>query len=285
MQTRPALQSKIKSIYESSDHREFLRSYLETRKKTGGLRALARKAGFKSPGHLAMVVSGERKLTSRSAELLAQAFGFRGRQKSLMLAYAKLDSARSERERAVAREEVLRLKSASPQFEINQKQYAFLATWYYPVIFGLLHQREVSQDPAEISLRLGRGVNKAAVTKAIDDLAALGLIARGEDERWVTLNAALTTPEDVRSASVAQYHRNSIRLSEDALELPLERRELNGLTISVPDRLLPEVKEKIRRFRSELNELLANENEPADVYQLNLHLFPLTQMRKEGPLK
>ncbi|MFX5760967.1 hypothetical protein ABTE44_19755, partial [Acinetobacter baumannii] len=68
-------------IYDCADHREYLRRCLfKEGAQPQGLRALARKAGFKSPGHLTMLVKGERKLTARSADLLARAFQLKGRR-------------------------------------------------------------------------------------------------------------------------------------------------------------------------------------------------------------
>ena len=166
------------AIFQCSDHREFLSRYLKSRKTVGGLRALALKAGFKSPGLLTMLISGERKLTNRSAELLADALTLKGRRRSMLLAFARVDSARSERDKLKAREEILRLKSVRPEFQMSGKQYSFLATWYYPVVFVLLHQTDIAQDSVSLASKLGSGVTAVNVDRAIQDLVDLGLIGK-----------------------------------------------------------------------------------------------------------
>lgn len=272
-----------KSIYECADHRDFLKGYLASRESSHGLRHLSRKAGFKSPALVSMLIKGERRLTTRSAELLAKALELKGRQKSLLLAFARLDSGRTDKERQQAREEILKLKSYRPEFKLSAKQYSFLATWYYPVVFALLQNAPENFTNKEIAKRLGRGVTEQQVAQALDDLAYLGLIAKDEKNQWRPVNAALSTPEDVRDLAVGKYHRNMLSLAEAALELPLEEREFNGLTVAVPKRLVPAVKEKIRRLRTELNEMLARETAAADVYQVNLQFFPLTEgMERDG---
>lgn len=275
---------ETKSIYECANHREFLKGYLASRKASVGLRSLARKAGFKSPALVSMLIKGERKLTPRSADLLAKALELKGRQKSLLLAFARLDSGRSDKERQQAREEILKLKSYRPEFKLSAKQYSFLATWYYPVVFALLQNAPEDLSAAAMAKRLGRGVTAAQVEQALDDLNFLGLIAKTETGQWRPVNATISTPEEVRDFAVGKYHRNMLAMAEAALDLPLEAREFNGLTVAVPQRLLPAVKEKIRRLRTELNEMLARETAPADVYQLNLQFFPLTEgmERKES---
>jgi uncharacterized protein (TIGR02147 family) len=269
-------------IFDCGNHREFLKKYLESSVSVGP-RALARKAGFKSSGHVTMLVKGERRLTPRSAELIAKSIGLKGRRRSLLIAFARLDMAKAEAEKIRIQEEILRLKSYQPEFQMSAKQYSLLATWYYPVLFTLLQITGISQEPAYLARRLGRGVTVPMVEEAIDDLNFLGLIQK-EEERWVPANNTLTTPENVRDLAIPKYHRNSLKLAEDALALPSSEREFNGLTVTIPAALLPRVKEKMRRLRIELNEMLSDANDSAEVYQINFQLFPVTQTpeRKES---
>lgn len=270
-----------KDIFACTDHREFLQSYLKSRKASQGLRALARKAGFKSSGHLAMVVRGERRLTLRSAELLASALALKGRRKSLLLAFSRFDTSKGASEKNAAFEEILRLKGTSPEFELTRKQYSFLAVWYYPILYTLLQNNPDDFAPEYLAARLGRGVTSAQVEEGLRDLESLGLLEKTE-RGWSATSRALGTPDDVRDIAVSKYHRNSLELATGALSLPLDAREFNGLTVAVPVALLPKVKEKLRALRSELNELLSNETTPADVYQINFQLFPVTAGVEKG---
>lgn len=224
-----------------------------------------------------MLIKGERKLTPRSADMLAKALALKGARRQLMLAFARLDSGKTEKEKSAAREEILRIKSRRPEFKISAKQYSFLATWYCPVIYALLRDGIPSPSPAELAACLGRGVSAAMVESALVDLHFLGLIERSESGHWKPVHSSLTTPDDIRAAAVEKYHRNSLELAEAALALPPEEREFGGLTVGVPRRLLPKVKERIRALRTELNEMLSAEADLADVYQLNVNFFPLTK--------
>lgn len=265
------------NLFAFADHREFLKAYLSERGPSQGVRALARKAGFKSPGYLTMLVKGDRKLTPRSAEMLARALALKGSSRQLLIAFARLDSCRSEKEKQQAQSEILRIKSRRPEFRINAKQYSFLATWYCPVIYALLSEEGANPTSAQFAAYLGRGVSVAMVEKALSDLEFLGLIERDTAGEWRQVHKALATPEDIREIAVQQYHRNNLELAEAALSLPPEEREFGGLTVAVPRRLLPKVKDKIRALRSELNEMLSAEKSAADVYQISINLFPLTK--------
>jgi uncharacterized protein (TIGR02147 family) len=222
-----------------------------------------------------MVVQGDRRLTARSADLLAKALSLKGRRRSLLLAFSRLDSGKSEAEKNAAREEIVRLKSFREEFQISAKQYSFLAVWYYPVIYAMLENSPGLVNPAVYAASLGRNVTAAQVETALADLQDIGLVTK-EDGAWRTSQASLTTPPEVRDLAATKYHRNTLALAEEALALPLEKREFGGLTLALPQRLLPVVKERMRALRRELNELAAQEGNPADIYQLNLQLFPVT---------
>jgi uncharacterized protein (TIGR02147 family) len=224
-----------------------------------------------------MLLKGERKLTSRAAELLAAALELKGRRRALFLAFAKADSGRGERERSQARDEILRLKSYRPEYRLKATQYSFLATWYYPALYALLENLPGPLSAEQIAKAFGRGVTPAAVEKALRDLCFLELVEKDASGAWKPKHSALTTPEDVRDLAIGRYHRNTLTLAEEALELPLHAREFNGLTVTIPRRLVPEVKKRVQRFRDELNDFLSQSKDPGEVFQLNLHLFPLTK--------
>ncbi len=261
-------------IYECKDHRDFLRRSLLANKSVG-MRGLAKKAGFKSAGLLSMLIKGDRNLTIRSAEMLARAMKLKGKQRNMLITFARLDSARTGLERRSAQEALLKLKSYRPEYRIQTKQFSFLATWYYPVIYSMIENLE-SHDSARIAICLGRGVTSASVEQAFADLQELELIKKDASGKWQQTHKAISTPEDMKDFAIEKYHRNMNSLAEEALQLPLDRREFNGLTISIPEKLLPQVKEKVRKLRIELNEMLSQEKSQGDIYQVNLQVFPLT---------
>jgi uncharacterized protein (TIGR02147 family) len=73
-----------------------------------------------------------------------------------------------------------------------------------------------------------------------------------------------------------------IELALDSLKNEArELREFNGVTLSISMDKLPLLKEKIRQFRKEINELTSNLEGADQVYQLNVQLFPLTGVKNE----
>jgi len=56
-----------------------------------------------------------------------------------------------------------------------------------------------------------------------------------------------------------------------------QQREFNGVTVAVSQKNLTLIKERIRDFRRDMNQLLSSETNPDMVYQLNIQFFPLTE--------
>ena len=56
----------------------------------------------------------------------------------------------------------------------------------------------------------------------------------------------------------------------------MERRELSGLILAVPNNRLKEAKEEIKEFRRKLNRKYGLDKDSDEVYFVGLYLFPVT---------
>ncbi len=259
--------------------REFLKEALDAksaRRRHTSLRSVAKASGFPSPSGLSMVLNGKRKLTLIAAEKVAHGLALTSREKRILYALVRLELAPEGEAKALAQERLLRAQGGHPEAELELRQHRFLATWYAPVLYMLLGNLAHSQEPIALARKIGRGVTPGKVTAALNNLLELGLIKRAQDGRFTHTHAALTTRDDLKSRAVHRYHAQMLERARDALALPQSEREFSGLTVSVSDAQLRLLKEKIRAFRSELNAWLSASDEPGEIHQLSIHLFPLT---------
>jgi uncharacterized protein (TIGR02147 family) len=267
-------------IFEYKDCRGYLRAVLERGKASPqrfGVRRLAARAGFRSPGAVSMIVAGKRGLSHRSAERLADGLRLLGRKRRYFLAMAELESATSESQRSRAEDAVLRLRSTRPEHLLELRQYRFFSTWYYPALYVLIGLENVPQDEASLARRLGRGITPADVSRAIEDLLSLSLVFRQEDGRLRQKNGPVSADDAYRGTALHEFHSKMIALAGESLELPASERETSSLTLAIPAGELAAVQERIRQFRHELNELSSRFARSERVYQLNVQLFPLTE--------
>jgi uncharacterized protein (TIGR02147 family) len=81
---------------------------------------------------------------------------------------------------------------------------------------------------------------------------------------------------------VVNYHRAMIAQALRALdEVPRDERDISSVTLSVGERALSQLKQRISAFRAEILQM-ADAYGPAErVIQLNVQLFPLSA-KKEG---
>ena len=70
-----------------------------------------------------------------------------------------------------------------------------------------------------------------------------------------------------------------IELAQDSLKNDsTDVREFNGVTMKISKEKLALIKEKIRIFRKEINEITSNMEDLDQVYQLNIQFFPITEV-------
>jgi uncharacterized protein (TIGR02147 family) len=270
-------------IYLFADYREYLKAVLSKKEKRGDdvrVRTLAETTGYRSASLVSMVLNGRRELSPMAAARFADFLDLKGRRRQYFMAMTQLARANNREKRVQAQERMLNLKGSKSRGDLLElEQYRFLSTWFYPVIYVMAGMKSTRWSTSWIAERLGKGITTEQVKRTLRDLVKLKLLKR-EKGRYVPLNTSPVTQEDIKDMAVHRYHKNMTNLAQNALDLPLNCREFNGLTIALSERQMPQVKEMIRNFRKQLNDYLTPfEPDAEEVYQFNIHLFQLTEQR------
>lgn len=263
------------NIFSCSGYREYLGGVTQKGTKPRlRIKELSKMAGFESAAAMTMILKGRRGLGVESAERLAKHLPLTGRGKDYFIGLVRLENAKTGEEKRGLEEEMLYLRSRRDECVLELPQYRFLSIWYYPVIYSLA-SGGIPFSAENIAKVIGRGLTARMVKEAVGDLLNLKLL-RLENRRLLQTSGGLTTAEAVRHAAIYRYHQAMLDRAKEALELPPDEREMNGLTIRIPKEKLPEVKNRIRQFRKELSEFLMDSTR-GEVHQLNVQLFPLTE--------
>jgi uncharacterized protein (TIGR02147 family) len=279
---KPSHQLEKASVIDVLDYdcaRQFLKDTIAHKREKHsyfGIRHLARRAQIPSPSLLSLILSGRRSLTEKAAVKIAEALQLKGRRRSYFILLGQLTTVKSEQEKKLIHDRLMRIRSAVDSTLLEVKQYRFLADWYYAVIYVMIGQDHFQNDPDWISQKLKNAIEPTVVQQVLKDLENLGLI-RLEGDRWLQAHAAISTSDELKNSALFLYHSQMLQKAKEALQLDPGSREFNGVTVSIPQSQLPEVKRRLRDFRKKLNEYLSQFTEPAEVYQINLHLFPLTE--------
>jgi len=145
------------------------------------------------------------------------------------------------------------------------------------VIRELIGNKNFREDPKWIAKKLAPKITEQQAKMALEELIQLGLIRR-ENSDLVQVDSHITAPDDVVSTAVRKFHGDMSQRAAEALHrFKVELREITGVTFELSEENLGLVKEKIRKFRTELVEMTKKGSRASRIYQLNIQLFPLTE--------
>ncbi len=273
------------NIHSYLDYRRFLRDWFANKKAANprfSYRGFARRAGQKSPSLLHHVIDGKRNLTPATTEAFARAMKLKVAEAAFFSYLVQLDQAKtsSERNRAWT------LISATRRFRdarhIEGEGFEYLSHWYYPAIRELAHRPDFQANADWIAANLRPTITVAKARRALEALQSMQLLVE-EDGETRPAEASVVTPHEVAGLAVHNYHQGMLARATEAIDgFEPEERHFGGVTVAVPAALVAHLKEEVAAFQERLLDLCDNTEQPADVvYQLNLHLFPLSSNREE----
>lgn len=274
----------MKPIFEYLDYRQYLADALEEKKQRGmSLRGIARKAGFKSPNYLQLVISGKRGLTPASVVKFADLLALRGAEREFFANLVNLNQAKSSQEQEHHYAKLKASRAYIALKHIERDQFEYCSKWYYAAIRELILLPGFKNDPEWIARALRPNIPIKAAKEAMELLFRLNLIRRGPGGRIEPTDQHIGTPPEIAAAAAWTFHREMLARSHDSLDLWRARdRDVNALTVAASRRQYEKVKRMLREFRQKLHAELSDRAEDAEgVYQLNIQLFPLSEVRHE----
>lgn len=267
------------SIYGYLNYRIYLADMFRYR-KTGSpyfsYRFFSGKAGFASPNFLKLVTDGQRNLTSASIAKIAKGFGLKKMEREYFEQLVFMNQADSHEEKNHYFKRMTAVAGAKRIGAIHKDQYDYFSKWYYPAIREMtLFDPDLTAEG--IAARLTPKISRRDAQSALHLLEKLQLIQKDKQGRWRQVRNNITTGPEVQSLMVANFHREMMRLAEQAIEhVDPAQRDISALTLSIPQGSLPELKARIALFRKELMASASTEEAPNAVVQVNIQLFPLT---------
>lgn len=182
---------------------------------------------------------------------------------------------------ALARETSPRQRSRNYR-KISLKTFSPLSKWYYLAMLELSHLPHFKADPHWIAKALGLPV--AMVRAAIVTLRRCGFLTVTPSGVWQDLSGRHLSllPKDRTHSILQNYQKQMLQQSMDSLKkVSVAERDHTAMTFCVDKDRLLEAKEKIKRFRRELDTFLS-EGGGDEVYCLTVSLFPLSHSQESN---
>jgi uncharacterized protein (TIGR02147 family) len=154
-----------------------------------------------------------------------------------------------------------------------------LSEWHHYAILELTRLHDFKPDTRWIARVLGIAPDQ--VNLALSRLIRLGLLEMADRGRWIDKSGDITTSlAEFSQIAVRKLSEQVRRLFLSALEaLPEGSCEQSSTTLAICTSRLPNVLERIDRFRRELIALFECDSVRDDVYRLEIAFFPVTNLQ------
>ena len=168
------------------------------------------------------------------------------------------------------------LTEAGYFFDLNENEFNFLSDWLPSALLELAKTDHFSSSPVDIAKTFS--VHVEQVKSVIDLLIQYKFIEVNSDQSWVLLKPNNTWTKTDRTSEARRLLQVKLgELSLKSLEKDsFEDREHGSLTIAINKNRIPLIKEKFKKFRHEIDQLLKDDESLEDVYQITMALFPLS---------
>lgn len=161
---------------------------------------------------------------------------------------------------------------------IDLELFAVISDWHHLAILNLVSVRRIRKFQ-EISVQLC--ISEEDSRTAVLRLLKLGMLGR-DNGFLVRKNNPVDTSSDLPSAALRKHNRQKLELAIAALEkTPIELRDISSLTFSINHSCIDKFKDEISGFKRRISRLV-DRNPGADVYSLNVQLFPLSKFQEKG---
>ncbi len=268
------------------DYRQFLRDWYAQRKaRRGGysFRAFSQRAGFQSPNFFKLVMDGDRNLTAESLEKFMVGLELNKQEQTFFRNLVLMNQAKTSEAQALAYQRLLQSRKFGQLKPLEKSQYEYYATWYHAVIREMVVSPEFDGTVAWLAERIVPRLSIAQIEKSLALLETLQMLQRTSEGRWRQTRTLVTTGPEVESVVLLNYHRRMLELASTVLsEVPANQRDFSTLTLGIVRSRVPELKQKIREFRQEILQMVATDEQPESVVQLNMQFFPLTVQAGEN---
>lgn len=271
----------IPQVYDYMDYRAYLKDYYTRAKQHTrhmSFRYLSRRAGFRSPNYIKLVMDGERNLSVEGAGKIAIALELKGEDEAFFLALVAFNQSDDHEERNAVYAKLATYKRFRQARRIDQAMFEYLSHWFYPAIREMVARHDFVDDSAWIARQLHPQITPQQATRAMSLLLELELIARDEQGHYTRNDPHLTTGHEVTSLAVGNYHRQMTSLAMESMQtVPASERYLSAMTMCVDEAHFDALRVRILEFREEMLSLCEQSSAPDRVYQFNLQFFPLTR--------
>lgn len=271
-------------IFNYADVRNYLRDFYDYSKAHSrgfSYRSFARRAGLKSENYLKLVIDGQRKISTSLMASFIRGLQLKKTESEYfenLVLYTNAETL-DEQQKYFDRMKMLRPSKISEA--LDDAKYDYFANWYSVVIRELIGEG-LAEDYQAISQRLRPKISEKEARQSVELLIKLGLVAR-RNGQLVSTDENISTAPEMISLALFKFHREMISNALLSLESDsMEDRDMTSVTMALPKEKMEELKEMIRKFRSQIIKKLGDfqwSSRDKEVVQINFQVFDVTRRK------
>ncbi|HUI92139.1 MAG TPA: TIGR02147 family protein [Chitinivibrionales bacterium] len=269
----------MKSVFAYLSFREFLRDGYKARKAVNAAfsyRFIARRLGINASTFV-RILQGKRNLTLKMVAPVAEVFKLGKRETAYFGLLVSLEQAGSDQEKKLYFEKAVSFNK-SEVITLLADRYALFESWKYIAIRELLSHYRFCGDYGALGRMCAPPITPGEAQRAVALLARLGMIRKDGKGCYLPTDKFVTVGENWRSIAIANYQKSTIALAGEAIErFPSDERDISTCTVSLSQKGLALVKDKVRTLRKEILEVENMDPECDRVFQVNFQIFPLSK--------
>jgi len=269
-------------IYQYLDYRTYLKDFQadrQVRNASFSVRSFLKRAGITSPSFFKQVVDGDRNLTENTLAAFLTAMNLKTAESLYFRTLVHFCQAKTSEEKQLHYEKLRELGSSAKVAVVGEASYAFYEHWYIPVLRELICMAPFHEDYAALAKSLRPSINISEARQAVKTLLQLGFIVDKGKGKFIQAEPLLHTGFEVKSLAVRGFNRQMVQLAAEALDrVPVKDRNITGVTMSVSEKTYGLITEEIRVFQEKILRLVERDPEADRVYQMNVMLFPVSQL-------
>ncbi|MCB0349370.1 MAG: TIGR02147 family protein, partial [Bdellovibrionales bacterium] len=229
------------------------------------LRAFARWLGI-SPSQLSQMLTGKRPITLATMKKISHRLDLSPiEHKTLMTSM-------------LADKNFIDTDVQQKKLLLAEDKFRLISDWYHFAILSLTRIKGAESDPRWIARRLGISVEEA--NQALVRLVRMGIVQTKPTFKQIC--DPIEMLPDAPSEAVRKYHKQTLNLAAEKIEtVPMKQRDYQSLTIPIDPKQVSVIKKYVNDFLEQITQY-TEKNKGSEVYNLNLQLFPLTNISEDS---
>lgn len=265
------------NIYDYLDYRAYLNDYWQTVKEEKpyfSIRFIANKVGL-SPGYILKVMQSKVHLGAKNIPAFCDLLKISDNEKIYFeeLVYFGREKNEKELERRYYRlSEIKGIRMRT----VADNSVEFYKNWYNMALRSLISFYPFyGKNFKQLGSFLSPPITAKQVKESINLLEKLKMIKKDEYGVYILTETFISTGEKWMSPIIRKYQQQNIALAGESLERhKKELRDISTVTMTFGLKSMPELSERIKKFRRELLMMSSDISDEDSVLQLNIQVFP-----------